>query len=97
VVLLDQDPVVTEAASKKVGPSDVVLQRDWELEARFASVGWHVKEWIVLQSTLNAAHEDHLKVWLGVQCGGQFAERIESNRERPLAQVKMGGAVSMAR
>jgi hypothetical protein len=63
VVLLDQDPAVaTEAASKKVGPSDVVLRSDGELEAGFAVFGRHVE-----QRSLN--------VWLGVEFGEQFGEK----------------------
>jgi hypothetical protein len=58
VVLLNLDPIVTEEASKRVGPSKVVPGRDWELKAWFAVIGRHVKKWVILQSTLNGCQED---------------------------------------
>jgi hypothetical protein len=72
--------MLTEATSEKVGPSNVVLGRDWEQhKARFAAVGRQVEKWIVLQSTLDPDHEDCSEVWLGVEFGEPFAERIKKD------------------
>jgi hypothetical protein len=74
--LLDLDPMVTEAASQQLGPSNVILGRDEELEACFTVICRHIEERVVLQSTLDADHEDRLQVWLSVERGEQFAQRI---------------------
>lgn len=68
VFLLDLDPMVTEAASKQVGPSNVIVGRDQKIKGWFAAVGSHVKKRAVLQrSTLDVNPEDRLKVWLVAQ------------------------------
>jgi hypothetical protein len=75
--LLELHPVVAETASKQMGPANVVLGMHEERKAGFSVVGRHVEHGIVLKSTLDAWHENCLKVRLGVQFGEQFAERVE--------------------
>jgi hypothetical protein len=78
VILLDLNPVVAEAAAKQVRPCNVIFRGDEQLEARFAVVGGGcVKKWVVFESTMDADHQDHLQIWLGVELGEWFAKRIE--------------------
>ena len=76
-VLLNLDPMVAEAASENVVPSDVILRRHEKLEAGFAVGGGHVEERIILQGTSDSCHESALQVWLSAERSKKLAERVK--------------------
>jgi hypothetical protein len=73
--LLDLSPVVAAAAAEQVGPSNVVLKGNEQLETCFAVVGGHVEKRVVLESTLDADHEDCLQIWLSSWLRWHFERR----------------------